>query len=98
MFEGDQNLDPILAARRRLDRADVQVELMRSILGATRRGTPSHEMTLRWLHELERSRFCRALELDGLMKERREHGPAGKAVRNVGYDRLRTIDSQDHAG
>ena len=68
MFEGDHSLNPILAARQRLDRAETRVELMRSILAGTMRGTPAYRMTLRWLNELERSRFCRALELNTLIR------------------------------
>jgi hypothetical protein len=72
MFEGDRSFD-LATARERLSRAEARVNAMRSLLGETRRATAAHEMGLRWLEELERSRYCRQLELEALTGERRPH-------------------------
>jgi hypothetical protein len=82
MLEGRHPLD-LATARERLSQAEARVDLMRSILGATRRSTVAHEMSLQWLKELERSRYCRLLELAALIDERRRDHPGSGGRRRL---------------
>jgi hypothetical protein len=63
--------DAVDRARTRLDQCARSVDLLRSLLADLPRGTPAHAAALAWTKELERSRFCRRLELEDLTRERR---------------------------
>jgi len=63
--------DPIASARRRLGTAELSVEILRSILGEADPASPVARTAREWLHQRERSVFCRRLELDALLRERR---------------------------
>ena len=79
-------LKRIAVARGRLERAGSRVASMRSELGEVSRTQLEYSELLSNLHLLERSHFSRQLELDALLKERREasvglHRQAGKRRR-----------------
>ena len=76
----------IALARGRLERAGSRVASMRSELGEVSRTQLEYSELLSNLHLLERSHFSRQLELEALLKERREasielHRQAGKRRR-----------------
>jgi hypothetical protein len=63
--------DKIASARRRLRRCEAGVELLRTLLTELPPRSPAYAVGRSWLHELERSCFCRRLELDELLRARR---------------------------
>ena len=65
-------LQKIKHARERLERAGSLVASVRSKLGEADRTQLEHGELLSHLHVLERSHFSRQLELDALLKKRRE--------------------------
>ena len=79
-------LKRIALARGRLERAGSRVASMRSALGEVSRTQLDYSELLSNLHLSERSYFSRQLELEALLKERREasvglHRQAGKRRR-----------------
>jgi hypothetical protein len=63
--------DSIASARRKLGTAELSVDILQSILSEAPPASVVAKTARAWLHERERSVFCRRLELDALLKERR---------------------------
>jgi hypothetical protein len=71
----------IARARRKLGCAETSVAILRSIVSETAPASVAARTAREWLHERERSVFCRRLELDALLRERRAAPPARTWVR-----------------
>jgi hypothetical protein len=65
----------IANARRRLGSAERSVELLRSILTEAAPASEAATSVRAWLNERERSLYCRRLELDALLRQRRQALP-----------------------
>ncbi len=63
----------ITKARERLGAAEASVEILRSIVADA--DSVAAGIARPWLHECERSVFCRRLELEALLRARREASP-----------------------
>lgn len=61
----------VAGARWRLDRCERALGALRDLLGELTRNTPAYAAALTWTEEVERSCFCRRLELEELLRERR---------------------------
>jgi hypothetical protein len=73
--------DTIASAQRRLRRCEAGIALLQDLLAGLTPRTRGYDAVLTWLHELERSRFCRRLELDALSRERRAGAETDTGVR-----------------
>jgi hypothetical protein len=63
--------ESIASARRSLGTAEASVEILRSILAEAAPASVLARTARAWLDQRERSVFCRRLELDALLRERR---------------------------
>jgi hypothetical protein len=63
--------EAIASARRSLGVAEESVAILRSILAEAPPASPVAWTARAWLSQRERSVFCRRLELDALLRERR---------------------------
>ena len=70
--------EAIASARRRLGTAQRSVEILRSILVEAEPASTLAETVRDWLHERERSVYSRRLELEALLRERRQPPPPAR--------------------